>query len=493
MKKIFLILLLCLFLVVIFLLLKTFTYSSLPTSIELPPSGQLHLDSLQTPQRLAMALQFETISCRDSANAKRAAFLDFQQFLQTAFPRVHSVLQKEIVNDLSLLFTWPGTNPAQKPILLMAHQDVVPVESATLSAWHHPPFAGHIADGYIWGRGALDIKSGLMAILEAVEALLAEDFQPTQTIFLAFGHDEEIGGLNGAVQIVRRLKQRNVALELVLDEGGFIVNGVIPGLRQPVAIIGIAEKGYVSLKLQSQVPGGHSSMPPHQTAIGQLCQAITHLEENPFPANLKIMDRFFRHIAPAMPFLQRMVFANLWLTSPLVEAQLSQSPTLNAAIRTTTAVTMFSGGINDNVLPLQATAIVNFRVLPGDSIQGVENFVRETIDNPRIKISLVDSGSNPSPIAEINSSGYQILSVTIAQLMRDQDIIIAPYLVIAATDSRHYTEIAQNVFRFIPIRLMPEDVNRIHGINERISQDNYLEVINFYYQLIKNCAEIYTP
>ena len=312
-------------------------------------------------ERLSQAIQFETISYMNPAERNPEVFKGFHKFLATSYPQLHANLELEMVNELSLLYRWKGSDASLKPILFMAHQDVVPVDVETIDRWAYEPFSGAINEGIIWGRGAIDIKSGIMGVLEAVEYLLTKGFAPKRDIYLAFGHDEEIGGNQGAAKISKLLKDRNLDFKFILDEGGSIVGGgVIPGVDSPVALIGIAEKGYVSLELVATAVGGHSSMPPKNSALGVIAKALVALEENPFPSNMTYSSKLFESIGPIMGGSQKLVFANMWLTEPLVEKILSRSKTTNATIRTTTAVTMAKGSSKDNILPSEASAIVNF-------------------------------------------------------------------------------------------------------------------------------------
>ncbi|MFQ6116332.1 MAG: M20 family peptidase, partial [bacterium] len=443
------------------LLIRTarFTFTSKPVQVQ--SVTDITLNNELTAQHLAEALRFKTISYQDSTKFNGKAFQALHDFLEKAFPNVHSSLKKEIINSYSLLYTWQGSDPSVKPILLMAHQDVVPVIPATEKDWAYPPFEGKIAEGYVWGRGALDDKSGMMGILEAVEALLRDGFQPMRTVYIAFGHDEEIGGLKGAAKIAELFQSRNIQFEYVLDEGGTIVQGIIPGLSGIVAIVGIAEKGYVSLELTVHSEGGHSSMPPKNTTVGILSKAITKLEENPFPANMSYTTQFIKHVGPKMPFLNKMVFANLWLSSPLVEKVLSKSPEMNAGIRTTTAATMFSGSVKENVLPIKATAVVNFRIMPGESIASVIEYVNKIINDSRVQIRPKDFGSEPSSVSDIHSKSYDILQKTIHQVSVDEELIIAPFLVVGATDSRYFTGLSDNVYRFMFNKISSEDLKRV--------------------------------
>ncbi len=471
------------------ILISTFLFTSKNTYVQ-PEDVDIPIDDELIPQRLAESLRFQTTSYQDLTKFDGEAFHSLHTYLEEVFPNVRTLLKKEIVNDFSLLYTWQGSDAELKPILLMAHQDVVPVDPGTRKNWDYPPFEDKIAEGYIWGRGALDFKSGMMGILEAVEVLLRDGFQPRRTVYLAFGHDEEIGGTQGAAKIAELLHSRDIQLEYVLDEGGSIVQGIIPGVSNPVALVGIAEKGYVSLELAVEGEGGHSSMPPRHTAVGILCKAITRLEEHPFPANMTYIAQLLEYVGPKMPFIQKIIFANLWLFSPLAERTLSKVPAANAQIRTTTAATMFSGSTKENVLPQKATAVVNFRIMPGESITSVVNYVKKTIDDPLVRVRPLDFRSEPSSGSDIHSKSSEVLRNTIHQVAVDKELMVAPCLTIGSTDSRYFTGLSDNVYRFFFNIIGPDDIKRIHGTNERISVENYFWLIKFYYQLIRNSNEM---
>ena len=487
MKKILLVLTLCVVLLVSVLLINTLRFTS--KQIQIEPIQLTYVDEGDVAQHLAQALVFQTISYQEPGQMKGEHFLALHKYFEQIFPKLHATLTKELVGNYSLLYTWKGQDEKLKPILLMAHQDVVPVEPETLANWEQPPFGGRITDGYIWGRGAIDDKSNLLGIMEAVEMLLGQGFRPQRTIYLAFGEDEEIGGVSGAARIADLLHERNVELQYVLDEGLAITDGILPDISKPVALIGVAEKGFVSLELRVEVEGGHSSMPPPQTAIGILSAAISRLEERQMPASIEGVTRqMLDNIGPEMPFGKRLVMANLWLFKPLVERKLSASPGTNAGIRTTTAATIIEGGLKENVLPSRARALVNFRILPGDSIERVVSHAREVVADPRVKVnrSGVFAGE-PSPVSNINTTGFQIVQRTIRQLF--PEVLITPALVLGGTDSKHYVKLTNNIYRFSPLRIRPEDIERIHGINERISIKNYAGCVKFYFYLIKNSAQ----
>lgn len=442
------------------------------------------------PQHLAAAIQFQTISYQDPTQFNSEEFRSLHTYLEEIFPRVHITLKKEIINNFSLLFTWQGSDKGLKPVLLMAHQDVVPATHGTENVWDYTPFGGRIADGYVWGRGALDCKSALFGILEAIEILLKEGFEPRRTVYIAFGHDEEKGGTYGAARIAELLNSREIKLEYVLDEGGLIAQDIIPGISNPIALVGIAEKGYVSLELTVEGEGGHSSMPPQHTSVGILSRAITRIEDNPFPANLTFLSQFFEYAGQEMPFARKIIFANIWFFGSLVEKMLSKIPELNASIRTTTAATMFSGSPRENVLPVKASSVVNFRIMPGDSITSVINYVKRTIDDYHVNVRIKDFRSEPSPVSDICSSSYAVLRKTIHQVAGDNNLVVAPYLNVGATDSRYFYQLSENIYRFLFYTITPDDLKRIHGTNERISVENYYQLIRFYYQLIRNSDEL---
>lgn len=426
---------------------------------------------------LTKAIQFKTISIDENIPPDSAAFKGFHTFLTEAFPLVDSLLEKKTINDYSLLYTWEGTDQNAKPIILLSHQDVVPVDEPTLDQWEEDPYSGAVRDGKIWGRGTMDDKGTLMAILEATEMLLSESYKPKRTIYFAFGHDEELGGKNGAKAIAAYLKSQGVQAEFTLDEGGVLAEGQIPGIDAPIAVINVAEKGYVSYELTVETQGGHSSQPPKDNTIGMLARAITDLENNQRPLKIvEPLDYMIDYLGPELPFLDKMAFANSWLFgSQLAEA-------FNG--RTTTAPTIINGGVKDNVIPTVATATVNFRILPGETSATVLDHVKASIQNDQISIKGVGNLAEPSPVSDPLSPSFKLVQKTIGQLY--PDAIVIPGLVGGGTDSRHFTDVSENVYRFYPIRYTDDNKNGFHGINEYLTTSNYKECIQFVYQLIKN-------
>ncbi len=475
-----------LMLVVLVILARTYLLGSVPTRTK--PLAVIPVDMQVATQNLSRALQYQTVATADS-DSGLSAIAGLHGHLLESYPALHRVMKRDIINGYSLLYTWQGIRTDLNPILLLAHMDVVPAENTAAENWSHPPFSGTISDGFIWGRGALDMKQSLMGIMEALEYFALQGMQPERTIIVALGHDEESGGHEGAARIAQHLREQGIKAAFSLDEGMPITHDMIPGLESPAALIGIAEKGNVTLELGTVSEGGHSSMPPKSTAAGRMARAVTRLEANPMPASLRAPTAdMLVALAPGMPFLQRMLMDNMCLSEPLILTLLEKSPTTNATIRTTTAVTVFNSGKTQNVLPRQARALVNFRILPGDTVDNVIKHVRLTLNDPEIEIQLAEDSpfTQPSAIADIHSEAYSVLHKTIGETF--PDVLIAPGLVVAATDSGHYADIAENSFRFIPMRLGPDDTSRIHGIDERISIENYTEIIQFYLRLLANYA-----
>jgi carboxypeptidase PM20D1 len=467
---------------------------AIPAAGPAPPSEPplaLSLDPAALAERLAGGLRIPTISHgRDSGVARDdAAFLALHRYLEDRYPRVHAALRRETVAGLSLLYTWPGSDPSLDPLLLMGHLDVVPVEAGTESEWEEPPFAGRVRDGFVWGRGAIDNKSAVFGILEAAEALLGQGFAPRRSVHFAFGHDEELGGLEGATAVVALLRSRGERLAMVVDEGGGLVSGLVPGVEAPVAAVGVAEKGYVSVELSVDAEGGHSSTPPAQSAIGILAAAVARLEARQMPGDLDgPMRQMLERVAPHMRLPFRLLFRNLWLFEWPASRFLLAMPRTAPALRTTTAPTIFEAGVKDNVLPSHARAVVNFRIHPRDSVEAVLEHVRRSVADPRVSVRTLPNGKarEPSSISPTDSPGFAVLERTIRQIR--PDAVVSPMLILGGTDSRYTRELASDVYGFQPIHLEAQDLRRIHGTNERISVENLVRAARFYAQLLWNAS-----
>lgn len=453
--------------------------------VRVQPAPDIELDADAAAERLGISLQFATVS--SPSEFSPSAFTTLHAFLERSFPRTHETLKRETVNAHSLLYTWSGTDADAEPLLLLAHLDVVPVDEGSSDDWTHPPFNGVVGDGYVWGRGALDDKSSVLALLEAVEWLLERDFRPKRTVYLAFGHDEEVGGSAGAAAISKRLGERDVKPMMVLDEGGVIAEGMVPGVDRPVAFVGIAEKGAISLQLSVQADGGHSSRPPKQTAIGIVSAAIVALEENPMPARLgSVTTTSFDYLAPEMNLGMRMIMANRWLFGPVLERGMGMIPSAAPLVRTTTAATIIDAGTKDNVLPIRATAVVNFRIAPEDSPTDVINHANAVIDDPRVVVEPVKKPRPASAVSEIENDAWKLLARTIREV--EPDTVVTPYLVIGGLDARHYRSLSDSVYGFKPGRASQDTLKRVHGTDERIAIDDHRAAIRFYIRLIENAC-----
>ncbi|MGR8934938.1 MAG: M20 family peptidase [Gammaproteobacteria bacterium] len=484
------------------------------------------VDADGAAKRLSKAITFPTVSHWDRKDFDEKAFNNLHQFLADSFPTVNRKLKREIFGkprNYSLLYTWKGKNPSLPPLLLMAHQDVVPVSPGTEKQWQHAAFSGDIADGYIWGRGSLDDKIMMLAILEAVEMHLKKGFKPARTIYIAFGQDEEVGGSEGAKRIAEVMKARGVNdIGLVLDEGLPLSSGLFPGITGPLALIGTAEKGSANLELKAESKNGNSAMPPAHSNIGILAQAITRLEANPFPYRITraVRDQF-RFLGPELPEAYRPLLAEVvlgdehnrykktpaipsggvgnedspvltWLTDNSGEQQfidfMLTNPKTAAMLHTTTAVTMTRAGSRYDVMPPNATAVVNFRTLQGDTVHAVVERVKKIIADDRVKVSALSTSYDPSPVTDPHGKEYKLLEKTIRQIWGAPDLIVAPYLSIGRTDATYFAaSIAKNVLRFSPVRVeSAADLERWHGVNERVSVTEYAKSIGFFHQFIAN-------
>ncbi len=471
------------------------TFSSRQLNVA-PASMHKSENSLPILERFVKAIQIRSISTPISRITNDSAHYRFREYIQEVFPNLHQapfVLRtgKDFGDERnpSMLFQWAGQEPELGAILLMSHFDVVPIEASSLSKWTHPPFSGHLDDQFIWGRGTLDCKHGVMAILEAISKLADEGFQPHRTIYVALGHDEEIGGADGNSKMAAWFRSHGTRLHSIIDEGGCVFTE-FPGLDRPAALVGVAEKGFLTVEMAANVAAdkvGHSSMPPRETAVSILASAIHRIQLSPFPAR---MDGGLRDtlnfLGPEMPFVKKFAMSNMWLFGPFVKQTLSNKPSGDALLRTTIAPTMVEGGVSENVLPTQATAKLNLRLLPGDSIESSLDYLRNSVNDPRVTLKSLDKPREASPVSDIDSEAFRLLQTTIHQVL--PDVVVAPFVLVGSTDTVHYSDLCENIFRFIPTRLSERDTQRFHGIDERIAKENYLEIISFFHQYIKNAS-----
>jgi carboxypeptidase PM20D1 len=475
-----------------FIIMRTYVFihkasedagSDLP-GVELTP---IKVDKDLAARHLSEAIQIETISHEDPAENVAENFEKLHKLLEKNYPHLHKALKREIVGQASLLYTWEGKDASLDPVLLAAHQDVVPAEESSLSQWSYPPFSGKIAEGYIWGRGTLDIKSQLISLMEAVEQLVINDYKPERTVLLGFGSDEEVLGI-GAKSIVALLQKRGVHLAGMIDEGGCIYDGIIPGVKGLAGAIGVAEKGYLSLKVFVDDHAGHSSTPADSNATSILIRALNKIVNNPFPAKVSMVVPMFEKLGAAATPIMQVAFGNLWLFGGIIKKTLLASGEAAATIRTTTAVTILKGGVKDNILPGHAEAVVNFRLLPGESIAYVCESLRKLIADDRVKFEPLHGNAwEASPVSPTTSMAYRHIASVTREFFPGAPC--APYIMLGGSDARNYYAICENVYRFSPYAMTTDDLSRIHGVNERLKVDAFAVMVDYFYRLIARWSQ----
>jgi len=434
---------------------------------------------------MSNAIQIATISPEDTLSIDSVVFNKFRVFLEQSYPLVHQQLNRTIIRGYSYVFEWKGSDSSLQPIILMAHYDVVPVEPSAIKLWTVQPFGGEIKDSSIWGRGAVDDKVAVISILEAVEYLLKNDFKPVRTILLCFGHNEESTG-TGAIAIVDYLQKKHIRAEMVIDEGGEISTGKMKDVQRPVAMIGIGEKGYVTFELAVEKPGGHSSKPEKETAIDILTGALHNLRSVQMPAKLTpAVKEYFARIGGASgSFFNKLALSNLWLFKSTVQNTLSSTPEGDAMQRTTIVPTMLESGIRENVIPTNATAIVNSRILTGETTMEVKNFIKQAIHDDRVTITIKgDFNTEPSALTDIYSPAFKIMEQTVYQTI--DDVIPVPYVMLGASDSRNYRSISDGVINFTPL----VNSKGFHGIDERLPIKDFRRSFNFFTNIIRKSGK----
>lgn len=449
-----------------------------PKSSTHPDPQEVTFDEEMAVNALQRMVECKTISDRDKTLEDDSQFDKFQSLLPTLFPLLHKACTLEHIGRRGLLYCLKGKSD-KNPTVYMAHYDVVPADE---SAWQHPPFEALRENGEIWGRGTLDTKGTLCAALMATETLLEKGFTPDNDIYFAFGGDEEIAG-NDAPAIVDELYKRNIRPALVLDEGGAVVDNVFPGVSSPCALIGTGEKGMLNLEFSATSSGGHASAPPPHTLVGLLSRAVSRIENKPFPAYIsppaaEMFDTLGRHSS----FVYKLIFANLWCFKGVLNVMCKKTGgELNALVRTTCAFTKMQGGTALNVLPSSASVNANLRLMNPDTIDSAKQYLGSIIKDENIKIKVID-GTNPSPYSPSNSAGYVRARTAIEQTWTDA--IVSPYLMVACSDSRHFSKISDNVLRFSAMKLSSDDRKRIHGHDERIEETKFFDAIRFYLRMI---------
>jgi carboxypeptidase PM20D1 len=457
----------------------------IPSAVEEAAAPPIPVESNLVAQHLAQAVKFQTVSYGDGVkeNEKAVALNDMRLWMEQTYPYFHEAAGPEQFGD-SLLFTWIGTNPNLPPVMLMAHLDVVPVVPGTEKDWTHAPFSGDIADGFVWGRGTLDDKGQLVAILEAANRLAMTDFQPERTIMFAFGQDEEVGGAKGNAAIAKALAARGLHFAWVLDEGSSIMNEPYPGVRKPVAFVSNVEKGFLTLELTAHGEGGHAARPSRDLALPRLSSAILNAVSHPFESDLDEIQRAkLAVLAPLVPFGDRFVLANLWAMKSFVLRSMEGSPDSAAVLHTTISPTILNAGIKENVIPPTARGVINFRIHPRDTIKSVTDHVKQAIADPKVDVTMreetLSEATKPVP-----TDGPAFTYIANA-IRATYGVPIAPDTMTGATDSRHFLPIADAVLRFRPYHEEVVDLARVHGTNERLAVSDLGPAVAFYTRLIQ--------
>jgi carboxypeptidase PM20D1 len=462
---------------------RTWTYrpSSAVEPVEVAPAPAIDVE--RATARLAEAVRLRTVSHQSPEDNDVAEWDKLHAWLQTTYPAAHATMTREVVAGHTLLYTWAGSDPALPPMILLAHQDVVPVTPGTEGDWKHPPFDGVIAEGAIWGRGTIDDKGSLVALFEALDALASTGFTPRRTVIVLSGHDEEAGG-SGARAAAQLLRERKVRAEFALDEGYAVIEG-LSLVDGPVALIGVGEKGYATLKVTAPAPGGHSSAPPKETGVETLARAVLAITGAPFPLEFSgPAADMVRGLAPHSKPTVRMAVANEWLFRPLLVRQLASTPAGAASLHTTIAPTMLRGSPKENVLPQDATAWINFRIAPQDTTASVLARASRATDDLGVELEWVQA-YDPPPVSSTESAAYRLLATLASD---DGRLPVAPGLVTATTDSRYMVGIAADIYRFQPIVISLDELPMVHGTDEHITVDNLRRLCGFYARLIATAA-----
>ena len=442
-----------------------------------PPS----YDLAAAVTHLSTAAQIPTISHQDPADNQLAEWDRLHGFLAATYPATHSAMTRTILPNRTLVYHWPGSEATLAPIIVMAHQDVVPVTEGTEKDWKYPPFAGTIAEDAVWGRGTVDDKGSLIGLFEALEALARSGFKPKRGIYLVSGHDEEAGG-TGAIAAANKLKAEGVQAIFTLDEGSIVLTDT-PVIDGPAIMIGIGEKGYGTLKVTANAPGGHSSMPPVETGVETLAKAVLDITGDPFPIELRGPGfSMIEALAAKKGGTTKMAVANPWLFSPLLKRQLGAAPTTAAAFHTTIAPTMLQGSPKENVLPQSANALINYRIAPWNTSADVMARAKAAVGDAKVDLAWVKPPREPTRISSTSSQGWKWIAA--AARADAPQAVLTPTLVVAGTDSRSMEPVSEDIYRFMPMHFSLKESAMIHGTNEHMKIDSFKRMIDFYARLI---------
>lgn len=507
MKKVLLTLLGIIVILAAIVLIKTYTYP-FKKSTTGAGEGWKPGKNDSAVARFSGGIKIPTVSTGSLGEFNYTPFEQFKEYLKTTYPLVYQNTENVEVNTYGLVFRLKGSNPKLEPVLFLSHMDVVPPGDADVKNtaenifrpddkpaepvakvaedWDFAPFSGAVANGRIYGRGSIDMKGMLFSLMEAMNNLIKNKQVPQRDIYLAFGFDEEVGGQRGAIQIADYFKKKGLKFDAVYDEGGLIMRkGNVAGVDADVAVVGVAEKGFLSAKIKVKGLGGHSSMPPMESAIGKAAVIMQKLEDDQMkPVITPLIKEFFDNIGGAMPFTTRMALANQWLLKPVLISQLTKNNTTNALVRTTTALTMMKGSDGTNVLSPEVEFVVNFRLLPGNTVKDVRDHIAKATKGFDVEVEEIDNTREASAISPSNTKAFKLIEAGVKEIY--PGAIVSPYLTMAGTDAGKYEIVSKNVYRFMPIRINSAEQQSIHSTNEYLSIENYLKMIHYFEFMMKN-------
>lgn len=507
MKKILLVILGVIIVLIIILLVKTFTYPFKKNNLSATQEWKV-VKNDSAVQRFSNGIKIATISTGELGDFDYSTFDTFKEYLKKSYPEIYQNTENYEVNKYGLVFKLKGTQPNLEPILFLSHMDVVPPGDADVKSkegnifrpddkalsritkvsedWDYAPFSGAVSNGRIYGRGTIDMKGMLFSLMESMTNLIKNKHVPKRDIYLAFGFDEEVGGQKGAAQIANHFKKQGLKFDAVYDEGGLVLEkGSVKGIDSDVAVIGCAEKGFLSAKIKVKGLGGHSSMPPTESAIGKAAVIMQRLEDNQMkPVITPLIKEFFDNIGGSMPFANKLAISNQWLLQPLLLSQLTKNNSTNALVRTTTALTMMKGSDGTNVLSPEVEFVVNFRLLPGNTIKDVKDHIAKVTKGFDVEVEEIDNTREASAVSPTNTRAFKLIEAGIKEIY--PTAIATPYLTVGGTDAYKYQIVSKNIYRFMPIKINNSEQQSIHSTNEYISIENYLKMIHYFEFIIKN-------
>ena len=451
------------------------------------PQPKLEADPIDFDKDAAVAALQKLVRCKTVSNVDHtleddAEFEKLVGLLPELYPDIWKASTFTRFPDRGLLLHWKG-KASDKPAVMMAHYDVVPVDDPYL--WEKDPFCGDIENGVLWGRGTLDTKVTMNGALSAANHLAKQGFQPEQDIYFAFSGGEEVNG-KGAPNIVDYFQSNGIVPELVLDEGGAVVENVFPGVKEPCGMIGIAEKGMINVRYSVVSSGGHASAPLPKTPILSLSNLCRNVLRHPFPIKLSAPTALlFDTLGRRSSFVYKLIFANLWCFMPVLDLICKSSGgEMNALVRTTTAFTQMEGSPGRNVLPAEAHMISNMRLIPGDTVESAVEYLHKVAGDEDVNIIVLE-GYDPSPVSQVDCDSYRKVAAAVSTTW--DGCITSPYLMVQCSDSRHYGKISDKVYHFSAMDLTKEERASIHGNNERIRLETLHRSVEFYIRLLRQC------